>query len=160
MRYVRMSEDDIYVIIDGDDHLADKYVLGTVNGMYQDDTMLTYGKLTSLSGTWVNYGSPLTNTRTYRREQQWCTSHLKTFRKGLFDRINDWDLRNSEGKYFKVIGDQTIMYPMIEMAGVNRIKCAERTLYKWNDMHPGGEFHKLYEEEDKYIHNLPIYDEI
>lgn len=157
MRYLSMDDNDIYVILDGDDYLIDNYVLGYVNGMYQDDTWLTYGKFNSMSGTWKDFGKPLNNVKIYRRSQLWVTSHLKTFRKHLFDRIKDTDLRDEDGEYFKVIGDTSIMYPMIEMAGIKRIKCAERVLYIYNDLHPAGEFADKYLAEDKLIKNKPLY---
>ena len=43
-------------------------------------------------------------------------THLRTFYAWLFKKINLEDLL-LDGEFFKMTGDQAILYPMIEMAG-------------------------------------------
>lgn len=150
MQYLPMSVEDIYVIVDGDDYLIDDHVFEDVNNMYQDGTLVTYGKLVSLSGGFGEFGSPDVNIKTYRRHGHWHTSHLKTFKKRVFCHIADSDLRYNDD-YFKVAGDAALMYPMLEMVGNSHFKCADRVLYVYNDKHPPGEFHPLYKKEITYI---------
>ena len=63
------------------------------------------------------------------------TSHLRTFRKQLWDRIKDEDLRDTDGEYYKTAWDLAFMYPMIEMAD-SYCKFIPHTLYVYNDLNP------------------------
>ena len=120
--------------------------------MYQkQDIWLTYGRFNSLSGDYINYGAFVFNTRQYRKFGNWSTSHLKTFKKWLFDRIKDEDLRAEDGEYFRVVGDLALMHPMVEMAGKRHAKCSDKVLYVYNDKHPGGQFPQVHDRERKVI---------
>jgi glycosyltransferase involved in cell wall biosynthesis len=146
----QFNKNDIIVTVDGDDYLADDYVLSYLNTVYQNNICLTYGSFWPISnkysGTcqnlshthtvddndkWVdNYLTP----QTYRKSGVWVTSHLRTFRKWLWDNIKDEDLHDENG-YYKVAWDMAFMYPMIEMAG-NNILFIEKILYIYNDLNP------------------------
>ena len=128
------DREDVIVIIDGDDWLYDKDVLRYLNSVYQDkDIWLTYGQFTSVSGKLENYCQPLIDTKKYRKNGRWTTSHLKTMKRKLWDKINDKDLRDKKGEYFKRFEDICYMYPAVEMAGVKHIKCIKKILYVYND---------------------------
>lgn len=128
------SKEDVIVIVDGDDRLYDNDVLGYLNGVYQNpDVWLTYGQFTSVSKKMENYCQPLTDTRRYRRYGKWTTSHLKTMKRGLWDKIKDWDLRDRSMNYFKRFEDIAYMYPAVEMAGLKHIKFIRKILYVYND---------------------------
>ena len=71
----------------------------------------------------------------YRKSGYWVTSHLRTFRKSLWDRIEDKDLRGDDGQYFKVAWDLAFMYPMIEMAD-SHVRFIDKILYLYNDLNP------------------------
>jgi glycosyltransferase involved in cell wall biosynthesis len=128
------DKEDVIVIVDGDDWLYDHDVLSYLNLVYQDkDVWLTYGQFTSISGRLENYCQPLADTRRYRKKGAWTTSHLKTIKRKLWDKINDKDLRDKKGNYFKRFEDICYMYPAVEMAGVKHIKCIKKILYVYND---------------------------
>jgi hypothetical protein len=128
------SDEDVILIVDGDDWLYDKNVLSYLNGVYQDkDVWLTYGQFTSLSGRMENYCRPLTDTKTYRRYGKWTTSHPKTMKRWLWKKIKDYDLRDKNGNYFKRFEDISYMYPAVEMAGLKHIRCISKILYVYND---------------------------
>jgi glycosyltransferase involved in cell wall biosynthesis len=128
------DREDVIVIIDGDDWLYDKDVLRYLNWVYQNkDVWLTYGQFTSISGKLENYCQPLTDTRKYRKRGGWTTSHLKTMKRFLWNKINDKDLRDKRGEYFKRFEDIVYMYPAVEMAGLKHIKHIGKILYVYND---------------------------
>lgn len=128
------SGEDVIVIIDGDDWLYDHDVLRYLDHVYKDkDVWLTYGQFTSISGKLENYCQPLTDTRKYRKYGRWTTSHLKTMKRWLWDKINDMDLRDKKGSYFKRFEDIAYMYPAVEMAGLKHIKHIGKILYVYND---------------------------
>ena len=150
------DKEDVIVIIDGDDWLYDYDVLGYLNEVYQDpDVWLTYGQFISLSGKMRNYCQPLTDTRKYRRHGNWTTSHLKTMKRGLWDRIKDWDLRDRNGHYFKRFEDIAYMYPAVEMAGLKHIRCISKILYVYNDRNSSCSLNE-YAEKRKLRQIMPI----
>jgi glycosyltransferase involved in cell wall biosynthesis len=149
IREMSKDSDDIIVIVDGDDYLKDNYVLKYLNEIYVEGVWLTYGQYESISGRFNNICQPLNRIHTckpngqktiisvepseYRTCGVWCTSHLKTFKRWLFDRIDNRDLRNETGEYFKTCCDVCLMFPMIEMAG-SHIKFVDKILYVYNDI--------------------------
>lgn len=152
INYQYSKPDDIIVTIDGDDYLASNDVFSYLNEIYTNDVWLTYGSFLPLSGKYKNTCQPLdriwtpttignlipvsVTPQTYRKSGFWCTSHLRTFRRHLWNRIKDEDLRDQNGEYYKTAWDMAFMYPMIEMAGTEHIKFIDKVLYMYNDLNP------------------------
>ena len=131
------DDEDIIITIDGDDWLYSDDVFEYLNEVYQDDNIwLTYGQFTSTSGMLENFCKPITSIRNYRRHGIWVTSHLRTFKRKLFKKINDNDLRDRNGKYYTHFEDTSYMFPMIEMAGLKHILFIDKILYVYNDKNP------------------------
>jgi len=59
-----------------------------------------------------------------------------TFKRKLFDKINKDDLKDANGNYYKYCYDAALTYPMIEMAGIKRIRYVNQVLYVYNDLNP------------------------
>lgn len=136
------SDDQIVVLLDGDDWFYDVDVLDYLNEIYsKEDIWMTYGSFISESGSHNNFCKHIKNTDNYRKSN-WVTSHLRTFKYGLWKQVNDRDLRDSYGKYFSMAWDMAIMYPLIEMCGMNRIKFIDKILYVYNDINPINDFKK------------------
>ena len=176
--FINPSPDTIIVTVDGDDYLSNENVLSYLNEIYSEDIWMTYGQFTPISGRYEGVCQPLEynitfndagekvinqlTSQTYRRSGAWVTSHLRTFRAWLWNKIEDSDLRDCEGKYFKVAWDLAFMYPMIEMAG-SHLKYIDKILYFYNDLNPscdGTVNPKLQIETGKYIQSKPIYREL
>lgn len=144
--------DDIIVTVDGDDWLAGSFVLSHLNRVYSEDIWLTYGSFLPVSGGYQNTCQPLSSTHTfddygrpvhnhltsksYRRSGVWVTSHLRTFKRGLWDKIKVEDLKDESGKFYRTAWDMAFMYPMIEMAGDKHIRFIDKILYYYNDLNP------------------------
>ena len=157
------NKEDIIVIVDGDDCLAGDFVLWYLNEVYQGDIWLTYGQYYPLSGYPLNWCRPVPDTRTYRKSHEWYTTALRTFKRKLWDKIDDNDLRYN-GEYAHGGSDRAYMYPMIEMAGKKHIKFIDEILYIYNDIHPNN-FIKDNGNlqgniETNYIISKPIYKEL
>jgi glycosyltransferase involved in cell wall biosynthesis len=151
IQYLSDDWNEVIVTIDGDDYLADDKVFSYLNNVYTEDVWMTYGSFLPLSRRYKNTSQPFSDVKTfdkdgnivtvsittesYRRSNYWVTSHLRTFRRWLWDKIDDKDLRDENGNYFKVAWDLAFMYPMIEMAG-DHIKFIDRILYIYNDLNP------------------------
>lgn len=142
--------DDVIITLDGDDYLTD-IAYSEVEKAYEAGAWMTYGSFEPLSGKYKNTCQPFDNImtpceagylvkkivtpETYRKSGLWVTSHLRTFKRWLFDMILDKDMRDTDGEYFRVAWDYAFMYPMIEIAG-NHVKFIDKILYKYNDLNP------------------------
>ena len=156
--------DDVIINIDGDDYLENADVLDYLQGVYADPNVwLTYGQYLPVSRCYSNHCQPVRDTRAYRKTGGWVTSHLRTYRKHLYDRIKREDLLDEHGKPWPSAGDLALMYPMVEMAGARRIRFIEKILYIYNDQNPIGDQAirlQLQLACDRAIRAKPVYEEI
>lgn len=162
--YLLKDKEDILITVDGDDWLSYDGVLSYLNDIYQDNNIwMTYGQYQPISGRYNNYCKFISNTRTYRRSGRWLTSHLRTVKVKLFDKIDKNDLKDENGEYYKMAGDLAYMFPIVEMAGNKHIKFITKTLYIYNDLNPYNEM-KINQNKQLKIDNdirlKNIYDEL
>lgn len=135
------SGDDILVLLDADDWFYNRKALSIVKSYYESnpDLLLTHG-------SWVSYPDHTTITNNYPytekdfekgvRRVDWRASHLRTMKYKVWKRIQEKDLLDPRGGYFKVAWDLALMWPAIEMAGINRIKFIPEVLYVYNEETP------------------------
>jgi len=158
-------DEDIVLILDGDDFLYNKQVLSTLDRKYNDhNCWLTYGSYINLST--MNRGKFATElpkqvieSNTFR-DYKWCTSHLRTFRSFLFKQIKTEDLKDDNGNFFTITGDLAIMFPMLEMSRERSLYIHD-LLYIWNDLNELNDHkkdNKLQVETEMFIRGLNKYD--
>jgi glycosyltransferase involved in cell wall biosynthesis len=137
------SKDDIIVIVHGDDWLATPKALAILNEEYKkNDCWLTYGN-------YVEYPSMRKGKFSQKVPQDvidnnlirnipWMTSHLHTFKYGLWDQI-DPERSFTEGESvehsFYGAWDLAWMFPLFELAG-NRSHFIDKILYMYNRANP------------------------
>jgi len=143
------NDDDIIVLVDGDDWLCGRNVLSKLNLIYQSpDIWLTHGTFIEYSGLKTNFSNVWPTHGSFNQRIRWCqpmptiaikqntfrsyrcASHLRTFYAWLFKKIRIEDLMY-EGKFFEMTWDQAIMFPMLEMAAERHIFISE-ILYVYN----------------------------
>ncbi len=113
------KDEEIAVLLDGDDWFAHPYVLSKLNKYYANpDVWMTYGQYLiypSYRKESEQVINPTVCSARGIRNHTWVTSHLKTFYAGLFKRI---DLKDFiyDGEYYSMASDLAFMFPMIEMA--------------------------------------------
>lgn len=140
IRAIRRSNadaEDVIVILDGDDWLITERAFEIVAAEYEnpdentDDCWLTYGSWISNSerhpGRWSAYpdGADF-------RSHPWLGTALRTWKKWLFDLIDERDLRDASGRYFRVAEDVACMFPMLEMATTARARHIAEPLLLYN----------------------------
>jgi glycosyltransferase involved in cell wall biosynthesis len=135
IRAMDLKDEDVIVLIDGDDWLCRNDALTVIARAYTDpNVLLTYGSYVNLhDGTrGVCRRSPrrVTKNRSYR-EHRWIYSAPRTFRYVLWRNIKDQDLRDENGEYYREASDQAAMFPMLEMSG-GRFKFIRKILYVYN----------------------------
>ncbi|MBS0604825.1 MAG: glycosyltransferase [Verrucomicrobia bacterium] len=137
-------DEEIALVLDGDDWFAHDRVLQRLNEVYADpDIWMTYGsyiEYPSYGYTVANFSQPLpkkviqkNSVRDYTRTH-WCLSQMRTFYSSLFKKIKTRDLQ-WEGKYYDATYDLAFMIPMAEMAG-EHVKFLKEILYIYNRATP------------------------
>jgi glycosyltransferase involved in cell wall biosynthesis len=128
----------IVVLLDGDDMLANEYVLSRINKAYADPAIwLAYSQFLiwpqGEKGWNAKYDKNLIDTTTNRND--YAPSHIRTFYAGLFKKIKLEDLVH-EGHFFSMSWDKAIMLPMIEMAREGHYTFIPEVLYIYNNANP------------------------
>lgn len=134
------KDEDIIVNIDGDDWLSSVFVLDYINSVYtmNPDYWLTYGTAQlypqgNLIGH-VNIPMPdsISDTNSYKK-YPFITSHLRTYKAGLFKKIDRSDFIDKRtGKIYQEASDLALMFPMLEMAGKDKMIRIEDPTYILN----------------------------
>ena len=118
---LKADKEDVIIVLDADDWLSSPQVLGYLNSFYQEKKcLMTYGSYMYYPfGTEgvepSDYPSEVVEKNVYR-EDDWRATHLRTFKKKLWDNINQDDFIDEDGEYYKMAYDQAMMLPMLEMA--------------------------------------------
>lgn len=137
-------KNSICVLVDGDDWLADKNVLIKLNDEYNNnDIWMTCGNYAhypsyKIAPTMESYTDYEIENYLYRKTNKW-PSHLRTFKKELFEKIKEEDFKDENGNYYDVSGDVIYTYAMLEMAG-KRFKYLPYVNYIYNQTNPISDF--------------------
>ena len=128
----------VIVTLDGDDALAGTNVLNILNELYKDpNCWMTVGSYVQNDNYMVV--SPSVSEDYWNqniRQAPWSFSHLRTFRKELFCKIEEKDLKDLDDRFYKCTFDRAMMYPMVEMAGKDRVRLVKDILYIYNRKNP------------------------
>lgn len=154
--------EEIVVMLDGDDRLLHPNVLQELNHYYNNSAIwLTYGQCVEKKSGKLGLSMPISNfiLKSGRiKKKAWMTSHLRTFYAGLFKRIKLKDL-TYQGRFLPMAPDVAAMLPMIEMAREHACYISE-PLYEYNLENPINEHKKSAKTQsffDQYVRNLPVY---
>lgn len=161
------TDDDVIVVVDGDDWLAHPHVLEHLRKIYNEkDCYITWGQceVWPVPHTPVKYAQPIPpmviDQKLYR-QVPFVFWHLGTFKYYLWRHIRDADLRDVDGQYLKVMKDKATLFPMLEMAG-SKVHFVHETLYIYNIDNPLNDYANTTPEEhkrvDELIRKLPIYE--
>lgn len=133
--------DDVIVVVDGDDKLASTVVLSRLDEAYAAGAWLTYGSSVNVSDGrkrgFHAYPKKIVDRGDFRQHRMMAT-HLKTFRRFLFDCVKQEDLQEN-GIWWTASGDFAFMLPMLEMAAERAVFIPD-VLYVYNDLNPASIF--------------------
>jgi glycosyltransferase involved in cell wall biosynthesis len=146
------NDEDIIIILDGDDWFANPEVLTYLKDVYEKEKCwITYGSYMEYpSGIRGKFSRQLPQEiidKQLYRETEWMTSHLRTFKFKLWRRIKKEDMQNKEGNFYPMAADLPTVIPMLEMAG-NRSHYIDKILHIYNRTNPSN--------EDKVNHQLQL----
>jgi glycosyltransferase involved in cell wall biosynthesis len=152
-------EKSIIITLDGDDWFPHENVLHRVNSEYEKTgCWMTYGTYEEfpyrdVRGHYHEYPLEVRQNKTFR-QHAWLASHLRTFRRELFLKINPEDMKDpNTGDYVSYAPDLSFQFPMLEMCGVDRSRYIPDILYVYNRENPFNEA-KQNQEEINRIENL------
>ena len=149
--------ESVLMVIDGDDFLFSEVSLAIVSNVYLNyPVLLTYGNHIHwpTGETRTNcepFPSEVVINNSYR-EHKFISSHLRTFKSKLWNAVNDEDLRDADGEYFKTGWDVSFMIPMLEMAAERHI-FIPNALYVYNRWNPISD-DKIYADDQGRVDRL------
>lgn len=130
-----IQDDEIIVEVDGDDWLPDSKTLERINSVYSDPNVWIANGSFKYSTGQTGFSSKQTNFDNLRNVR-FTASHIRTWRAFLWRKINQSDLKDENGEFWKVTGDLSFMYPMLEMAGEERYRFMTDVNYVYNEQNP------------------------
>ena len=166
------KQEDVIVILDGDDWFARKDVLSILNETYnREKCWLTYGSYmeypSGIKGKFAsNVPKHIIDDNLFR-ESVWMTSHLRTWKYDLWENIDqersftEPDVID-ENNHFANCWDLAYMFPLIELAGHNATFIPD-VLYVYNRQNPLNVDkldHSLQLKMEQKIRNMRKYDSL
>lgn len=149
---MQCHDNDVIVVVDGDDWLAHDHVLHRLREIYTKEPInLTWGQCEVFPGgkTPMKYAQPIPEMviqQKLYRDIPFVFWHIETFKYFLWKHIDDKDLRDVDGEYFRIMKDKATFYPMLEMAG-DSIRFIDETLYIYNLENPLNDYANTLPEE-------------
>lgn len=140
--------DHIVVLLDGDDWLSGPDSLTHINRFYEEqECWVMYGQFEMPNGEY-GFSQPFASPKDFLTlRQHWRTSHIKTFRAGLYHKIGAQDpdytcMKDENGSWLKEAVDGAIMFPLLEMAGFHRVRYNDKIVYVYNCDAPESHHHQ------------------
>lgn len=130
-----IKDNDIIVELDGDDWLPTKNVLQRIYDLYSDENVwIANGSFVYHDGR-QGFSKKQTNLQTLRTSVM-TASHIRTWKAFLWRKILVEDLKDEEGIYWRISGDLSFMFPMLEMSGEEHYRFMPEINYVYNEENP------------------------
>lgn len=136
------DKDSIVVLVDMDDEL-DRAALRVVAEKYLENK-----KCLMTIGNWVDQNGKKNPQGFYTKEEidqqatrsveMFNATHLRTFKRPLYDVITDDDLKDHNGKWLETCTDVAIMYPLMDQCWSDEIEFILDPIYRYTRQHGGG----------------------
>jgi glycosyltransferase involved in cell wall biosynthesis len=128
------KDEQVVVLWDGDDWAVDSPdVLLVLEKAYSDpDVWITYGRARCWPSQELSWGGAIPRSileDKKLRSYPFMAEHLRTFKAGLFKKIDKKDLVDAEGNFFSMTYDIAITFPMLEMGAPKSPKHKDHTLF-------------------------------
>lgn len=130
-----LPPETVVVSLDGDDWLSRPDALATVARAHAEGAWVTWGQFVYADGR-PGFAAPIASGTDIRRAP-WVATHVKTYRAGLFQRIEEPHFRGPDGQWLEHGRDLAVMFPAIEMAGLDRCRFLSEVLYVYNYANAG-----------------------
>lgn len=137
------SDQDVVVLVDGDDALEHDRVLERIRAVYESDGRVRM----TLGGFRRASGRPGSRRRYHAwqfrlgmmRSAPWCARHPRTFQVGLLrEAWSDIVWTSPDGQWLRRATDVTLVLPMLRRLKWEELRQLEDTLYVYRDVRPDG----------------------
>lgn len=150
------SDDDIILMLDGDDSLVnDPNIFHMYNNLYHDGAEFTYGSMWSMVDNIPLVAQPypeeIKQKKAYRQHMfNWGMpyTHLRTFKKYLINDVPDSKFQDELGAWYRAGGDNALFYEIIEKADPNKVIVIPDIVYNYNDINPLNDYKVNKEQQD------------
>jgi len=130
-----IDDNDVIVEVDGDDWLPDIDTLKRINEVYKNNNVwIANGSFKYSTGEPGFSSKQIIDNNL--RNSRFTASHIRTWRAFLWREIYEEDLKDENGVYWKVTGDLSFMFPMLEMSGNEHYRFMEEVNYIYNAENP------------------------
>lgn len=165
IKHLSPQDEDVIILLDGDDWLYDKSVFSKIAKSYREEPItMTYGQFITYPRWQLGLCTPLSDELLAKknfRQVPFAFSHLRTFKHKVWKRIREEDFKDASGSYFKTAWDLAIMYPLLEMTGGESCKFINEILYVYNMDNPLNDctvHTKLQADTADHIRSKPSYE--
>lgn len=161
LRDFQCDDDDVVVVLDGDDWFAHENALLRLHREYvEHDISMTWGQCERFppGNPPMKFAQPVPDMvveQKLYRDIPYVFWHPCTFKYYLWRHIKDEDLRDTDGEYFRYYKDKATVYPMLEMAG-KHIRFIPDTLVTYNLENPLNDYRTAAPEEFERVNQLII----
>ena len=114
-----IEDHEVICRLDGGDWLVDNDTLAFLDQVYQNHDPACLWTAHRWSYTNNNISGPLPSEDTDAYKElldNWCTSHMKTWRKEAMNEISDINFRDENGDYIMIACDRAIYLPILHKA--------------------------------------------
>ena len=112
------------------------------HGYHSTNCWVMYGQFQYVNGD-CGLSRPIASSEDFARLRSltWCGSHLRSYRAGLFHSVADQDpefscMKDAQGNWLTSAVDAAVMFPVMELAGFDRVRYNDRVLYVYNSDNP------------------------
>jgi glycosyltransferase involved in cell wall biosynthesis len=112
-----IEQNNIVAVLDGDDAICNNKTVELILSAYQDDDVGTVWTAHKWDINNINISKALPDNPPVNPYQYpWVTSHLKTFRASLLNKIHDDNFKDMYGEWFKRGYDQALYLPLLYLS--------------------------------------------
>lgn len=132
------NPESVIVLVDMDDMLLND-ALNTVASAYLSNksTFITIGNWIDQNGI-ANSESIYTSSElqdgNFRRSILFKATHLRTFKRFLYDAIDESDFQDINNEWIKVCTDVALMFPLLDQCSSNNVSCIHKPIYMYRKM--------------------------
>lgn len=132
--YFRPGADTFCAIVDADDFIA-KDALATVAQVIckEPNVKITHGSYMKLSKKRRTKISNVNIQKGNIRKMPWRSSHLKVINWQILLKGAKAEWFQHKGKWLQAASDLALMFPCIEIAGLENVRHIHKIIYYWND---------------------------
>lgn len=112
-----IEQNNIVAVLDGDDAICNNRTVELILNAYQDDDVDTVWTAHKWDINNINISKALPDNPPVNPYQYpWVTSHLKTFRVSLLNKIHDDNFKDMYGEWFRRGYDQALYLPLLYLS--------------------------------------------